>query len=55
MSRFYPDKDESAPETAYKFLVDRRVRRTGNKKSAESRMALNAADRIEALLKEKRR
>lgn len=50
MSRFYPDKPDSHPETAWNFLMDRKVRTIANKKSASSRRAAKAIQRIEAML-----
>ncbi len=51
MSRFYPDKPDSQPETAWNFLMDRRVRTMANRKSAVSRRAMASVKKIEELIK----
>lgn len=54
MSRFYPDKPDSKHETVWNFLLERRVRRSANHKSAVSRRAMRLVKNIEALLKKEK-
>lgn len=51
MSRFYPDKPDLQPETAWNFLLERRVRTMANRKSAVSRRAMASVKKIEELIK----
>ncbi len=53
MNIFYPDKDDSTPETVWQFTQQRDSQRRANRKSAISRQARAAVKRIEAMLKEK--
>ena len=54
MSHFYPDKPDTQPETAWNFLMDRRVRTKANQNSAVSRRAAKAIERIEAMIKKEK-
>lgn len=54
MSHFYPDKPDTQPETAWNFLMDRRVRTKANQNSAVSRRAAKEIGRIEAMMKTKK-
>lgn len=54
MSRFYPDKPDSHQDTAWNFLMDRRVRTKANQQSASSRRVRASLRKIEALLKKEK-
>ena len=53
MSKYYSIKDESKPETAWNFLVNRRIRATATQQMQSTKRAIKAAKRIEAMMKGK--
>lgn len=54
MSRFYPDKPDSHQDTAWNFLMDRRVRTKANQQAASLRRVRASLREIEALLKKEK-